>query len=188
MLAKLMDIFTVSNEQIDDEILGNASYVVCEIISKRSSLGESAKFENYFLSKDFLDIVFNNLFRHNSLTSHLTSIINALLQMFIQSKNASKNPSGDNDESENADNVITGSEADDNLLYDYLTSKIGEIAEFLQENKNAELNTTYGKPQKPFGTVRLKLVETILYAIKLNVNKISIEISLKNIFKILMVR
>lgn len=45
---------------------------------------------------------------------------------------------------------------------------------------------TYGGSQRPLGTARLKVVETIVLAIKLNVNKLAFEIGLKNILSILM--
>jgi hypothetical protein len=104
--------------------------------------------------------------------------------MFLQAKTGNRNSENDNPEA--VEEVITGSD-DENNLYDYLTSRIGDINEFLLGNTKDEQDSTYGVKQKPFGTTRLKIVETILYCVKLDVNKVSFEIGLKKIFSTLMV-
>jgi hypothetical protein len=77
-------VFKVDAEQLDDEVLTNAAYVFTEMVNKKSQLPEPAKFDAFFASKDFLDIIFENLFRHEALTSCLAGLINTILQVQIQ--------------------------------------------------------------------------------------------------------
>lgn len=76
---------------------------------------------------------------------------------------------------------------EDSPLYDYITQKMDEIAQYLESGNKDEVDTTYGKAIRPLGSAKLKLVEAIYYSIKLGVSQINHEISLKKIFKILMV-
>lgn len=185
-VGKVMEIFNGELKDLDEEVLGSASYIICEIINKRSSVLGGAEFEEYFGSKEFLDVVFNNLFRDDELTGTLTLIINALLQLHLNAKNNGNKGTGDaNDSSEAIEEVLTGSD-EENYLYDCLEAKIGDINEYLHGNQSDEVDTTFGSNQKPFGTTRLKLVETLLLCIKLKVNKIAIEIRLKKIYNTLM--
>ena len=187
MIGKVLQVFNGELGALDDEVLGNASYVITEIINKRQSLLSGPELEEYFGTKDFLDVVFNNLFRSDELTASLTTIINALLQLHLNAKNNSGKSSGDaNDSNEAIEEVLTASD-DDNYLYDCLEQKIGDINEYLHGNQSDEIYTTYGAAQKPFGTTRLKLVETIYLCIKTKVNKIAIEMRLKKIYNTLMV-
>lgn len=73
------------------------------------------------------------------------------------------------------------------MLFDYLASEMGQLVEYLEKDSDNQVMTTYGATLKPFGIGKLRMVESILYMIKLNVHKVSFELGLKKIFKVLMV-
>lgn len=59
--------------------------------------------------------------------------------------------------------------------------------EYLDQQNEAARDVTFGTQKVPLGTARLRLVELVLYAIKLDVNKVSSEFALKGLYKVLMV-
>ncbi len=140
----------------------------------------------FFFSQDFVEPFFENLLRHKVLETHLSPILNSLLQAILQ-KIKSKNQN--NDLSENSDNneeIVLCFEFDETLFYEHLVPKIGDIAEYFQEENNKEFERTYGgEARKPFGLGKLKLLEAIQSMIELNRNKISMEIGSKKLFSIL---
>ena len=165
-----MELFNQEDDKLDDETITNAAFVMVEIMSRRQNLLGGAGIEKYFNSKEFLDILFNRLFKSKPLTNNLTSILIGLLQLQLQIQ-------------------VGGSEkvsVDDNLVFEYLANAIGDINDFLLEENKNQYETTYGLTTAPFGTSRLKLVEVLYYSVKLNVHKVCNELGLKNIYKTLM--
>mmetsp|Transcript_13769 Transcript_13769/g.11716 ORF Transcript_13769/g.11716 Transcript_13769/m.11716 type:complete len:438 (+) Transcript_13769:1077-2390(+) len=165
-----MELFNQEDDKLDDETITNAAFVMVEIMSRRQNLLGGAGIEKYFNSKEFLDILFNRLFKSKLLTNNLTSILIGLLQLQLQIQ-------------------VGGSEkvsVDDNLVFEYLANAIGDINDFLLEENKNQYETTYGLTTAPFGTSRLKLVEVLYYSVKLNVHKVCNELGLKNIYKTLM--
>lgn len=77
-----MEIF--KETEGDEEIINNASFIVCEVISKKNTTNDWDEFEAYFTSNDFLITISENIFRSEVLTNHLASVVNSLLQLFIQ--------------------------------------------------------------------------------------------------------
>lgn len=76
---------------------------------------------------------------------------------------------------------------DENILFDYLASEMGQLVEYLEKESENQVTTTYGAALKPFGIGKLRIVESVLYMVKLNVHKVSFELGLKKIFQVLMV-
>ena len=71
-----------------------------------------------------------------------------------------------------------------------LADRIDDIIDIIDGSTPLEANTVatqYGKAIKPFGTARLRLVELLSHAIKLNHVKVNREIAMKKIFSKLMV-
>jgi len=91
------------------------------------------------------------------------------------------------EDSENNDETNNTIDFDESLFYEFLVPKIGEIAEYLETENNKEIERTYGGAQRLFGVGKLRLVEAIFHMVKLNENKVSMEVGLKRIFGILLV-
>jgi len=81
-----------------------------------------------------------------------------------------------------------GVSINEKLFIEYVAGSIGEMVEFLEGEDASEIKTTYGNTHKPFGIGKLKILESILYMVKLNVHKVSFELGLKKIFQVLMVK
>jgi len=90
------------------------------------------------------------------------------------------NESSDSQQENNADAF------DESVFYDYLVPKIEEVAEYLKSENPIELGKTYGGTQRSFGVGRLRIVEGIYHMIRLNENKVNMELGLKKIFNVLM--
>jgi hypothetical protein len=81
-----------------------------------------------------------------------------------------------------------GVNINEKLFIEFVAGSIGEMVEFLEGENPDEIKTTYGNTHKPFGLGKLKILESILFMVKLNVHKVSFELGLKKIFQALMVR
>jgi len=92
------------------------------------------------------------------------------------------NESSDSRDENNADQF------DETVFYEHLVPKIDDIAEYLKSENPVQVGRTYGGSQKAFGVGRLRTVEGIYHMIRLNENKLNMELGLKKIFNILMVR
>lgn len=78
-LKKVVELFNIDSSTINNEIIENAAYVLTEMVSKSSTLHNKTTLESYLLSKEFLDVLFNNIFRHKILTTHLVPVVNAII-------------------------------------------------------------------------------------------------------------
>jgi len=75
----LTEVFNTDTENLNNETIADAAFVLTEILSKKSTLHNKGAFDSYLSSKDFLDILFTNAFRSQILTTHLTSVLNVLV-------------------------------------------------------------------------------------------------------------
>jgi len=186
-LKKLVEIFNAEESGLKSELLSNTAYVINEIISKRSVTLKSQDFQAYFFSSEFLEVLFTNLFRHPILTTHLTNILNSLLQMIYQKKTAQKRVVNDLNESSDSQQENNSDQFDETVFYEHLVPKIDDIAEYLKSENQVEVGRTFGGGnQKAFGIGRLRTVEGIYHMIRLNENKVNMELGLKRVFNILM--
>lgn len=179
-LSKLQEVVNIFKaEEVNSEKAINAAFVLTELIARKALIQNAAKIQEFYNTKDFLDVLFNNLFKNKFCTSNLTSILISALQLQLSYQEP---------DSEELDGETTTNSIEDNLIFEYLAGVIGDINDYLQEDTSNSYETTYGRTTAPFGTARLKLVEVLYYAIKLNVHKVCNELGLKNIYKTLMVR
>ena len=56
-----------------------------------------------------------------------------------------------------------------------------------EEPETKPIDTQFGKPVKPFGLIRLKLIELLLYAVKVNSAKVNQQIASSKVFLVLQV-
>lgn len=83
-LTQLIQVFNEDASELDVEAISHTAFIVCEIINKRKTILRGLEFQAYFYSSEFLELLFKNLYRHTTLTTHLSLILNALLQIIIQ--------------------------------------------------------------------------------------------------------
>lgn len=75
--------FNAKEEDVTEEELLNVSQIICELITKKSQVTDYEKFEAYFNSKEFLDIIFDRLFVSENLIKHIIPIIISLLHIHL---------------------------------------------------------------------------------------------------------
>ena len=83
-LKKIIDLLYTDAENLNSEAITNLSAGVVEIISKKKSLHSGEEFSKYFASEEFLEPIFDNLFRNKALTSNIALILNTLLSDILQ--------------------------------------------------------------------------------------------------------
>ena len=186
----MVELFNGKEENLDSEVLNNASQVICELISKRTQVTDYAKFEAYFNSKECLKVLFEKVFRSEILIKHIVPIITTMLNLHLQKRiRKEANNNDDDDDIQPSDDVIVDTDTDeDALIFGYMADQIQYIADFLKFGAKDTQKMTYGAVQKPFGVVRLKLMEAIYLSIKLNIKKIIDELIKHKIFETMMVR
>ena len=189
-VKQLVELFNGKEENLDSEVLNNASQVICELISKRTQVTDYAKFEAYFNSKECLKVLFEKVFRSEILIKHIVPIITTMLNLHLQKRiRKEANNNEDDDDIQPSDDVIVDTDTDeDALIFGYMADQIQYIADFLKFGAKDTQKMTYGAVQKPFGVVRLKLMEAIYLSIKLNIKKIIDELIKHKIFETMMVR
>lgn len=171
-VTRVAEIFDKFEEGGDIEAVSNASFVLTELINKRPNLNCGAQFEEFFNSKIFLDIIYNNALRLEALSSHVLSVISALVQLNLLSKNTPK-PQANQDEVAE-DIVISDNEND--LHVQYLVDNLSKFAGYLDMDTTKNLTVSYGNAVTPLGTARLRIVDIVANAARLNNTAINKEI------------
>jgi hypothetical protein len=172
VLTRVAEVFNQYEEGGDLEKVSNASFVLCELINKRPSLNCGAQIEEHFNSKVFLDLIYNNALRVESLSSQVLNVICALVQLNLLNKNTAK-PAGDRDE---VPEDIVISDPENDLHLQYLADNLSKFAAFLDMDTNKVLSVSYSNPVLPLGSARLRIVDIVAQAAKLNNTRINKEI------------
>jgi len=121
-VKQLVELFNGKEENLDSEVLNNASQVVCELISKRTQVTDYAKFEAYFNSKECLKVLFEKVFRSEILIKHIVPIITTMLNLHLQKRiRKEANNNDDDDDIQPSDDVIVDTDTDeDALIFGYM--------------------------------------------------------------------
>jgi SIT4 phosphatase-associated protein len=171
-LTRIAQIFEIFEEGGDLERVSNASFVLCELVNKRPNLNCGAQIEEHFNSKVFLDLIYNNALRVEPLSPHVLNVICVLVQLNLLNKNIAK-PQSNSDE---VPEDIVISDPENELHVQYLADNLSKFAAYLDMDTNRVLSVSYGNPTMPLGTARLRIVDIVANAAKLNNTRINQEI------------
>jgi len=171
---------------LNNDSLNHTALIFTEIFAKKSSLRKKAYIESYIYSQDFLDILFKNLGRNATLSPHVASIINALLNAHIHKDDFETSHEDYDSDSEKKEGDAQAPEIDYSHLHSSLASSAGLLVDILKGETDLQRATTYGAPHKPLGTTRLRVVEMVFNMIRLGAHEISLALAEKGVFKALM--
>lgn len=165
-----------NNPELASDVANNAAFVLNDIISKTGSLVGGSHFEEYFGSKDFLDLAYTQSKLVDApACPHLLSVINAAIQAWTQPKSTEEQTP------EEAEKNI-----DEELFYEYLANNIQDFVSILHNEPKNTIQTTYGLTVKPLGLTRLRITEIIGSAIKLNNTLVNDKLAETDVYSTLM--
>jgi hypothetical protein len=185
LVSKLIDFYTQETEdERRAEELSNVSYVLSELISKLNSTNGGKELLEYVTGEEILDPLFKNLCKTDIRTNHIATVVNSFLNFFIQNKKSLDGNASDSQDENKESLEIT--ETESNKFLKKITDSIRDISGYLDEETGTEYTASFGGRIQPLGTTKLKLIEILLYAIKLNNVKINREIALQKVYQRLM--
>eukprot|EP01016_Furgasonia_blochmanni_P038223 TRINITY_DN4598_c0_g2_i8.p1 TRINITY_DN4598_c0_g2~~TRINITY_DN4598_c0_g2_i8.p1 ORF type:complete len:497 (-),score=133.24 TRINITY_DN4598_c0_g2_i8:510-2000(-) len=161
------------NIAADPEEIANTAAIIGDIISKQKTMNGGSKIMAHLLKKETVEYLFSLIPKFSQSSGLASAVSNLIFQIcnYYINFNTNKDLNSDNEEV-----VILGSEVEESPFFIEFVSNIRVISESLSQEPEISIRSTYGGSSPSLGVGRLKLVEVLALAVRLNHVRLNQEI------------